>query len=307
MGDYDQQLIELKQKAERAAKLRELLELMRRQRSSLSYTVSRAKTKQEEEQADVDHMKSGLSGFLSKLAGDYDLRMDKEVFECLEASMELEQAQRELEELKAQQAAYQQELDELLPFEEAYHTRIRTLYEDLRASGTSDGTRAIVLEERLKTVESALTRLAKAKIECTNLEEKAGRSAHSMLQMQTTYEQQSLLLAIRGKNYHRRQQRREDLLEAFRGDRQNEELAIQVPLNHLYKELEDLQVEGAEILQLQISSGNMTEARARLSLALTKIEDRISALTREKQSLREELDRIIEGVAQNAIGQSMQQ
>ncbi len=299
MANYDVQLLELKEKAERAAKLRELLELMKRQRSSLTYAASRAQRKQQEEQADVDRMKSGISGFFSRLSGNYEARMDQEVSECLEASMELTQAQQELKELKAQQAAYQQELEELLPFEEAYHTRIRTLYEELKSSGTPEGTQAVVLEERLNTVVSQLARLRIALQECQNLEGKAGDTMRGLVMMQTQYEQQRTMASFN--DYRHRRRSMDQLREELLADQQNAALGIQVPMNRLYQELSELQVEEAEILEMSVGEGNVTEARVRLSHAEKAVAEKIAALEQEEQELRQRLDAISEGIAQRQV------
>ncbi len=169
MGGYDQQLLELRQQAKRAKKIRELLALMETQYRSLEYDMTRKRRKQRAEQDDVDRMKNGVTGFFSRLTGSYRTEMNREVEECLAASMEYEDAVQAFRKLCDQRDAYQAELEELLPFETAYQTRIRSLSEELKVSGTPEGTRLIVLEEAQQESETRAAAIKWALNECDYL------------------------------------------------------------------------------------------------------------------------------------------
>lgn len=149
-SDNMDELRDLQQKGERAAKIETMLLELEDELEETELDADERLTQLEREEADVKRMKGlGFSRFLAGISGDYYERLDQEEREAAEATIYYNQAVDRIEDIKLQIQQLKQEQADCQVSAERYHWLLKAKQKESQTKGGSPAGKIAALQEAI--------------------------------------------------------------------------------------------------------------------------------------------------------------
>ncbi len=149
-SDNMDELRDLQQKGERAAKIETMLLELEDELEETELDADERLTQLEREEADVKRIKGlGFSRFLAGISGDYYERLDQEEREAAEATIYYNQAVDRIEDIKLQIQQLKQEQADCQVAAERYHWLLKAKQKESQTKGGSPAGKIAALQEAI--------------------------------------------------------------------------------------------------------------------------------------------------------------
>ena len=154
MINYDNDLIQLQQKAALKKQLEAKLKDLRNQRKVFDKKVVELRVEHRSEQEDVEKLEGrSLANYFYQLFGKLDEKLSKERREASAAKVKLDAAERELAAVDCEIEEIQSQLQELYGCEQAYAAALEAKRNAVKSSGTPTAAQILELEEKIAFLE----------------------------------------------------------------------------------------------------------------------------------------------------------
>ena len=154
MINYDNDLIQLQQKAALKKQLEAKLKDLRNQRKVFDKKVVELRVEHRSEQEDVEKLEGrSLANYFYQLFGKLDEKLSEERREASAAKVKLDAAERELAAVDCEIEEIQSQLQELYGCEQAYAAALEAKRNAVKSSGTPTAAQILELEEKIAFLE----------------------------------------------------------------------------------------------------------------------------------------------------------
>lgn len=160
---YDQNLLELQEKASLKKQLENKLSELRRQRKTFDRRVISLQVTCDKEQADVQLLeRKSLANYFYQVIGKMDGKLDKERREAYAARVKLDAAEEELAAVDAEIARLQKQISQLYDAEQTYAAELAKKRDFLKTSGTQAGLDILDIEDQIAALKVQKREIAEA-------------------------------------------------------------------------------------------------------------------------------------------------
>lgn len=155
MNQYTQQLCDLQEKITRKAKLKDMLNSLRKNKSSLENEKNTLAAICKKEQNDVDKLEGiSLPAIFYSITGQKEEHMEKERQEAYVAMTKYKQVCAQLKAVEQDIERYNDEFMELSSCEKEYEQLLKEKAECIKKTDTTNGHKLISFEEQLQTLKA---------------------------------------------------------------------------------------------------------------------------------------------------------
>lgn len=162
-NDLNRKIEEAQQGMLRLQKIKSMLSELNTQKISLTKKVSALKTKLEMEELDVDKLEGkSISHLFHTILGKFDVYLEKERKEALEAQLKYNQAVRDLETIKDQVTNLYSEMSQYESCAGNYHALYKMKKEMLLKSGSNVADKILMLSDQINIINNHIKEIIEA-------------------------------------------------------------------------------------------------------------------------------------------------